>query len=119
VAQFKLIKSHLNDRYQKTLIYNNYFLGISDWQKVKQGVAQDSILGPLLFLLYINDLSYLINKISKPVLYADDTAILCPNSDMVEHIKVLKTILGKITTRFLVNLSLNFNEAKYMHFYQN
>jgi hypothetical protein len=92
----KLIKSYLNDRYQRTLINSNYSLGVSDWQKVRQSVPQGSILGPLLFLLYINVLPYLINKISNPVLYADDTSILCSNADMVEHEKVLKTILDKI-----------------------
>jgi hypothetical protein len=34
----KLIKSYLNDRYRRILININYSLGISDWQKVKQGV---------------------------------------------------------------------------------
>jgi hypothetical protein len=92
-------------------------VGVSDWQRVKQGVPQGSILGPLLFLLYVKDLPYLINKISKPILYADDTSILCSNSDIVEHEKVLKTILDKINKWFVVNaLSLNFNKTNYMHF---
>jgi hypothetical protein len=113
----KLIKSCLNDTYQRTLINSNYFLGISDWQKVKQSVPQGSILGPLLFLLYVNYLPYLINKISKPILYADDTSILCSKSDRVEHVKVLKTILDKINKWFMVNLlSLNFKKKNYMHF---
>jgi hypothetical protein len=113
----KLIKSFLNDRYQRTLINNSYSLGIVDWQKVKQGVPQGSILGPLLFLLYINGFPYLINKISKPVLYADDTSIPRSNYDMVEHVKVVKTILDKINKWFMVNaLSLNFNKTNYMHF---
>jgi hypothetical protein len=57
---------------------------------------------------------------SKPILYADDTSMLCSNSDMVEHVKVLKTILDKISKWFMVNsLSLNFNKTNYMHFHQN
>jgi hypothetical protein len=44
-------------------------------------------LGPrFFFLLYINDLPYIINKLSKPILYADDTSILCFNSNPTELI---------------------------------
>jgi hypothetical protein len=46
----KLIKSSLTDRYQRTVINNNYGKGVSEWQKVKQGVPLGSILGPLFFL---------------------------------------------------------------------
>jgi hypothetical protein len=113
----KLIKSYLNDRYQRTLINDNYSKCISDWQKVKQGVPQGSILGPLFFLLYSNDLPYLINKISKPILYADDTSIICFNSDSTEHVTILKTILVEIKEWFTSNsLSLNFNKMNYVHF---
>jgi hypothetical protein len=45
----KLIKSYLTDRYQRTVINNNYGKGVSEWQKVKQGVPQGSILGHLFF----------------------------------------------------------------------
>jgi hypothetical protein len=111
------IKSYLNDSYQRTLINNNYSLGTSEWQKVKQDVPQGSILGPLFFLIYINDLSYLINKVSKPILYADDTIILGSNSDSVEHVKVLKTILEKVNKWFMINLlSPNFKKTNLTHF---
>jgi hypothetical protein len=63
------------------------------------------------------DLPYLINKVSKPILYADDTSILCSNSDSMEHVKVLKTILEKINKWFMINsLSQNFNKISYIHF---
>jgi hypothetical protein len=71
-----LIKSYLSDRYQRVLIKNNYSKNcFSDWGKVKQEVPQGSILGPLFFLLYINDLPSIINDISKPTIFADDTNI--------------------------------------------
>jgi hypothetical protein len=106
-----------HDRYQRTVIINNNFKYNSDWQKVKQGVPQGSILGPMLFLLYINDLPYLINKISKPILYADDTTILCSNSNLPEHLATLQTILSKINEWFISNsLSLNLNKTSYLHF---
>jgi hypothetical protein len=92
----KLIKSYLTDRYQRMVINNNYGKGVSKWQKVKQGVPQGSILGPLFFLIYIKDLPYLVNKSSLPTLYPDDTGILCSNFNFTELITTLKAILLNI-----------------------
>jgi hypothetical protein len=76
------IKSYLKNRYQRVEINNknSSHNAFSNWGIIKHSVPQGSILGPLLFLLYINDLSKTINNKSKPILYADDTSIIFKNS---------------------------------------
>jgi hypothetical protein len=107
----------LTDRYQRTLINSNHIKGVSEWQKVKQGVPQSSIFGPLIFLLYINDLPYIINKSSKPILYADDTSILCFNSNSAELVTALKTNFIKMNEWFSINsLTLNLNKTNCVYF---
>jgi hypothetical protein len=75
---FFITLSYLNNRKQKVEIkcphtdHNTY----SEWGTVNHGVPQGSVLGTLLFLIYINDLPKTINSISKPILFADDTSII-------------------------------------------
>jgi hypothetical protein len=77
----KLIKSYLKDRYQRVILHNNSPDSLSKWGKILHGVPQGSILGPLLFLLYINDLPQITHENSKMILYADDTSIIITNSN--------------------------------------
>jgi hypothetical protein len=50
----------------------------------KQWGAQGSFLEPLLFLIYINDFPYIIQQITNPVIYADDSSILVHAGNVME-----------------------------------
>ena len=69
------------DRLQRVKIGNTY----SDWKTIQHGVPQGSILEPLLFNLFINDLTYSVD-VAKLRLYADDTTLYLshPNQDVLE-----------------------------------
>ena len=72
VCSFWLVLQKLSQRQNSVYNLNNER---SESQTIKYGVPQDSIIGPLLFLIYINDLSWLI-KNSKIHHFADDTNLL-------------------------------------------
>ena len=48
---------------------------LSDWQSVISGIPQGSVLGPLLFVIYINDMPDVIEKLAHVSLFADDAKI--------------------------------------------
>jgi hypothetical protein len=54
----------------------------SDWLRIWQGVLQGLELGPLLFLLYINDLPKVLKMFSSPIIFANDTSILFSHSSI-------------------------------------
>jgi hypothetical protein len=56
------------------VLYNENGHTTPSWSKVEQDVPQDSVLRPLLFLVFVNDLHKFLNFKSAPILFADDTS---------------------------------------------
>ena len=67
----------------------------SEWRKIKSGIPKRSVLGPLLFMIYINDLPDGITSICK--IFADDTSLFIEVLDINESTNKLNTDLKKIT----------------------
>ena len=106
------IASYLGNREQVTKVGQ----AISDKRSVVCGVPQGSILGPLLFTIYINDLPDIITPF-KSNLYADDTAISinCFNEKDLES--QLSDVIRKVSPWFQYNrLSMNCTKAQFMVF---
>ncbi len=104
-------KSYLNNRLQ----YVSYSGNSSSLRVVTHGVPQGSIIGPLLFLLYINDLPLLSTEIHF-VLFADDTSALMPTSLLADNSYLINNCL-KIFSWFYHNrLTVNNIKTKCMYF---
>jgi retron-type reverse transcriptase len=86
---------------------------VSKWKTVRFGVPQGSVLGPLLFNVYINDFPDTLKDIAHTVLYADDTTNLVTSNDL----NSLDDILSKVSSWFRNNnLILNLSKTHLIKF---
>ena len=107
-----LIRNYLQNRKQY-IIFNGT---LSDTLSVNCGVPQGSILGPLLFILYVNDL-HLVSDLVLPILFADDSSIFIRGNDIINMTNTLNQELNKIYIWINTNkLCLNINKTSCMLF---
>ncbi len=109
-ALYNLLKSYLYNRKVRVRV-NNSFSSVTNDEYINAGVAQGSLLGPLMFLLYINDIPDDIN--SNIFLYADDSSLYCTldKDDYNTAINVLQNDLNKIS-EWSNKWGLEFNASK-------
>ena len=110
----KWFRSYLSNRKQ-FILYDDFKTEV---KIVKCDVPQGSILGPLLFLIFVNDLSNSA-KVLDPVLFADDTNLFCSDNNIMTLFETANQELSKINNWFLANkLSLNVEKTKYILFHK-
>ena len=102
-----LLNSFLINRIQ---CVRNGLVG-SDWTIINHGVPQGTVLGPLVFILYVNDFGEEIGKSSNVLQFADDTAILChEKSEQCLEAKAKKILME--TEQYMKQNKLTLNEGK-------
>lgn len=110
----KLLKSYLSDRKQYVTISNVN----SSQSPITLGVPQGSILGPFLFLTYINDLTEHLHPFATSVLYADDTNIFVQARFVDSLFAQANAVLAKCTSWLFFNkLVPNINKSTFVIFH--
>ena len=97
-----LLKNYLYSREQRVVLNGQ----TSEWKRIYSGVPQGSVLGPLLFLIYINDLPDGITSMCK--IFADDTSFFSKVLDVNKSVIELNAVLQKIN-QWVYQWKMQFN----------
>ena len=94
----QFIQNYLKNRKQRTKVNGSF----SSWLELKYGVPQGSILGPLLFNIFINDMFYFIRD-TKIANYADDNTLYTVKDNIADLLKTLESETSLILNWFRMN----------------
>ena len=107
------VRSYLRDRKQRVFANNC----LSPFQKVTQGVPQGSVLGPLFYIVYANDIANIINNCDI-ALYADDTVLFTANNNFLVSVRKLQDDLNALNVWCHENgIKANTDKTKVMVFW--
>jgi hypothetical protein len=112
-------ESYFVNRKQKVCLLSNSSEDVSssNWERIVSGVTQGSILGPMLLIIYLNDLPYSLDHEGTLVLYVDDTSVLITAKNYAELKNKVKPVLASMIEWFSANvLSLNMEKTNIMKF---
>ncbi len=103
------IKDFLKDRTQRVVTNGQQ----SDWQKVSSGIPQGSVLGPILFLIYINDFPEMMTCCIQ--LFADDSKLYTVVNNVQQSEELQKNILQAEKWADLWQMQFNASKCKQLH----
>ena len=86
------LTNYLSDRYQRVVLNGQF----SSWMLIQAGVPQGSVLGPLLFLIFINDITYVV-KHCQIRMFADDTSLFIEVDDRIRTAELIEQDLEAIS----------------------
>jgi hypothetical protein len=106
------LTSFLSDRLQTVKVKNNY----SEWSNVLSGVPQGSVLGPILFIIYINDLNNCCPDLKSLYLFADDAKCFSVIESLSDCIHLQKSLLSISNWSSLWQLNLAPDKCQVISF---